>query len=58
MKRVDEFLCTPEYEVRKDKIYDKVSKIMLDTFEKQDLTLQDIPRLHVRMYHRISWMTS
>ena len=34
MIRVDEFLCTPEYEVRKDKIYDKVSKIMLDTFEK------------------------
>ena len=34
LKRVDEFLCTPEYEVRKDKIYDKVSKIMLDTFEK------------------------
>ena len=26
--------------------------------KKQDLTLQDIPRLHARMYHRISWMTS
>ena len=34
LKRVDEFLCTRKYEVRKDKIYDKVSKIMLDTFEK------------------------
>ena len=34
IKRIDEFLCTTEYEVRKDKIYDKVSKIMLDTFGK------------------------
>ncbi len=32
LKRVDEFLCTPEYEVRKDKIYDKVSGLLLDTF--------------------------
>ncbi len=34
LKRVDEFLCTPEYEVRKDKTYDKVSKFLLDTFAK------------------------
>jgi selenocysteine-specific elongation factor len=34
LKRVDEFLCTPDYEVKKDKIYDKVSTILLDTFEK------------------------
>lgn len=34
LKRVDEFLCTPEYEVRKDKTYDKVSKLLLDTFAK------------------------
>ena len=34
LKRVDEFLCTPEYEVRKDTTYDKVSKLLLDTFTK------------------------
>ncbi len=34
LKRVDEFLCTPEYEVRKDGVYDKVSGILLDTFKK------------------------
>lgn len=34
LKRVDEFLCMPEYEVRKDKTYDKVSKLLLDTFAK------------------------
>lgn len=34
VKRVDEFLCTPEYEVRKDALYDKVSKKLLDSFEK------------------------
>lgn len=34
LKRVDEFLCTPEYEVRKDTTYDKVSKFLLDTFTK------------------------
>lgn len=34
LKRVNEFLCTPEYEVRKDKTYDKVSKLLLDTFAK------------------------
>ena len=52
LKRVDEFLCTPEYEVRKDKIYDKVSKIMLDTFEKagfdfarySEVTCKDVPQ--------------
>jgi selenocysteine-specific elongation factor len=34
LKRVDEFLCTPDYEVKKDKVYDKVSTILLTTFEK------------------------
>ena len=34
LKRVEEFLCTPEYEVRKDGVYDKVSGILLDTFKK------------------------
>ncbi len=32
VKRVDEFLCTPEYEVRKDDIYQQVSGRLLDTF--------------------------
>ena len=34
LRRVDEFLCTPEYEVKKDGTYDKVSGILLDTFGK------------------------
>ena len=32
LKRVDEFLCTPQYQVKKDTRYDKVSGILLDTF--------------------------
>lgn len=32
LKRVDEFLCTPQYQVKKDMRYDKVSGILLDTF--------------------------
>ena len=32
VRRNDEFLCTPEYEVRKDATYDKVAKILIDTF--------------------------
>lgn len=34
VKRVDEFLCTPEYEVRKDGLYKKVSDRLLSVFEK------------------------
>lgn len=34
LKRVDEFLCTPGYEVRKDGVYNGVSGILLDTFAK------------------------
>ena len=34
IRRVEEFLCTPEYEVRKDGVYQKVSAYFLDTFEK------------------------
>lgn len=33
IKCVDEFICTPEYEVRKDDTFEKVSKILLDTFK-------------------------
>ena len=32
LKRVDEFLCSPQYQVQKDPRYDKVSGILLDTF--------------------------
>lgn len=32
LKRVDEFLCTPQYQIKKDTRYDKVSGILLDTF--------------------------
>ncbi|MCF2683450.1 selenocysteine-specific translation elongation factor [Faecalicatena contorta] len=34
LKRVDEFLCTPEYEVRKDETYREISKKLLAAFEK------------------------
>ena len=32
VKRVDEFLCTPLYEVRKDAVYEKVSRLLLGKF--------------------------
>ena len=32
VKRVDEFLCTPLYEVRKDAVYEKVSGLLLGKF--------------------------
>lgn len=52
LKRADEFLSTPGYEVRKDKIYDRVSEIMLDTFKKagfdfarySEITCKDVPQ--------------
>lgn len=34
LKRVDEFLCTPDFEVRKDKKYEKISGCLLQAFEK------------------------
>lgn len=34
LMRVDEFLCTPDYDVCKDETFKKVSGILLDTFEK------------------------
>lgn len=34
LKRVDEFLCTPEFEVRKDDLYEKISTALLDTFRR------------------------
>lgn len=34
IKRVDEFLCTPEFEVCKDKTYEKVAEALLGTFKK------------------------
>lgn len=34
IKRTDEFLGTPEFEVRKDKLYEDTSGIMLRAFEK------------------------
>lgn len=34
VKRVEEFLCTPDYGVLKDALYEKVSGKLLDTFEK------------------------
>lgn len=34
LERVDEFLCTPGYRVRKDELYDRVSGALLDAMEK------------------------
>lgn len=34
MKRIDEFLCTPDYEVRKDAVYEKVSAGYLWTWKR------------------------
>lgn len=31
LKRVDEFLCSPQFQVKKDALYEKVSGILLDT---------------------------
>ncbi len=33
IKRVDEFLCAVDYEVRKDKKYEKISTLLLNTFQ-------------------------
>ena len=34
IRRRAEFLCTPGYDVRKDAVFEKVSKIMLDTMKR------------------------
>ena len=36
IKRVDEFLSTPDYEVKKDAVYEKVSRILLNTWKKAE----------------------
>lgn len=36
VKRVEEFLCTPEYEVKRDETFGKVEKKLLDTFRKAE----------------------
>ena len=49
---MDEFLSTPGYEVRKDKIYDRISEFLLDTFKKagfdfarySEITCKDVPQ--------------
>lgn len=52
IKRVDEFLATPEFEVRKDEIFEKVSKIIVDTLRKSEydftryseIDMKNVPR--------------
>ena len=34
LERVDEFLCTPGYQVRKDTLYDRVSAALMGAMEK------------------------
>ena len=33
VKRVGEFLCTPQFEIKKDETYNKIAKTVLGTFE-------------------------
>ena len=42
IKRHNEFLCMPEHEIRKDTLYEKTEKKLLDTFEKAGL---DFPKV-------------
>ncbi len=42
IKRHNEFLCMPEHEIRKDALYEKTEKKLLDTFEKAGL---DFPKV-------------
>ena len=45
VKRVGEFLCTPQFEIKKDETYNKIAKTVLGTFEVRNMTLQNIQRL-------------
>ncbi|MGN1266803.1 MAG: SelB C-terminal domain-containing protein, partial [Dorea sp.] len=45
IKRVDEFLSTPDYEVKKDAVFEKVSKIMLDTMRKANYDFAKYPEI-------------
>lgn len=53
LRRVDEFLCTPEYEVRKDGVYDKVSGILLDTFAKAKYDFVRYPEIDFKGVDRM-----
>ncbi len=52
IKRVDEFLATPEFEVRKDATFEKVSEIIVDTLRKaeydftrySEIDMKNVPR--------------
>lgn len=52
IKRVDEFLATPEFEVRKDAIFEKVSKIIIGTLRESEydftryseIDMKNVPR--------------
>ncbi len=54
LKRVDEFLCTPEYEVRKDGTFDKVSGILLDTFAKAKYDFVRYPEIDIKGVDRMT----
>jgi selenocysteine-specific elongation factor len=52
VRRVDEFLCTPEYEVLKDAVYERVKDLLLETFARagydfawySEIDFGDVPR--------------
>lgn len=48
IKRVDEFLCTPEFEVRKDALYDKVFSVLLDTMSKAKYDFVRYPEIELK----------
>ena len=45
LKRVDEFLSTPDFEVRKDQTYEKISKTLLGAFEKAGYDFVKYPEI-------------
>lgn len=52
LRRVEEFLCTPDFQVRKDNVYDKVSSVILKTVREagfdfvrySDMEFGSVPR--------------
>ena len=45
VKRVGEFLCTPQFEIKKDETYNKIARPCLVHLKVRNMTLQNIQRL-------------
>lgn len=44
VKRVGEFLCTPQFEIKKDETYNKIAKTVLGIFESAKYDFANIQR--------------